>query len=265
LYEHVLISRLRNLVKYIIPSLPEEILISVIFPALNEEKLIAKALSQFTPEFKKKYRIEVIVSDGGSKDATIELSERLADKVVNANPHDKQNIAKGRNLGAKKASGNFFYIMNADTLIKDVKKHFDTTIKEFDDPGVLALTCKVKVFPDEENLSDRVFHFCYNSYVRILNIIGMGMGRGECHMIRKEIFHLLGGYNESMAAGEDFDLYRRIKKHGKIKFVSSLIVYESPRRYRKFGYPRVFWDWTKNAASVLFKNKAISKIWDPVR
>jgi glycosyltransferase involved in cell wall biosynthesis len=245
--------------------LPEEILISVIFPALNEEKLITNALSQFTPELKKKYSIEVIVSDGGSSDATVEISARLADKVVYANAHDIQNIAMGRNLGAKNSAGSFYYIMNADTLIKDIDKHFDTTIKEFNDPGILALTCKVKVFPGEEKLFDKLFHLCYNNYVRVLNIIGMGMGRGECHMMRKEIFHQLEGYNESMAAGEDYDFYRRIKKHGKIKFLSNLTVFESPRRYRKFGYPKVFWDWTKNAASVLFKNKAISKIWDPVR
>ncbi len=245
--------------------MPEEILISVIFPALNEEKLIAGALKQFTPEIKKKYRIEVIVSDGGSKDATVEISSRLADKVVSAGKNDAQNIAKGRNLGALNGTGSFYYIMNADTLIKDVEKHFETTLKEFNNPRVLALTCKVKVFPHEERLSDKVFHFYYNNYVRILNSIGMGMGMGECHMIRKEIFHKMNGYNEAMAAGEDYDLYRRIKKHGKIKFLSKLTVYESPRRYRKFGYPRVFWDWTKNAASVMFKNKAISKIWEPVR
>ena len=91
------------------------------------------------------------------------------------------------------------------------------------------------------------------------------MGRGECHLIRREAFFHHKGYNEAMAAGEDYDLYRRIAKTGKIKFLKSLTVYESPRRYRKFGYPKVFWDWTKNAASVLFKNKAISGEWEQVR
>lgn len=243
----------------------EDILISVVFPALNEEKLIKQTLSQFTPEIKKKYKIEVIVSDGGSSDATHDISSMLADRVVKPKSGQKENIAIGRNLGVKHSAGEYYYIMNADTLIKNIDKFFEATLNEFGNPKVVAQTCKVKVFPDEQKISDLLFHFFYNNYVRILNTIGLGMGRGECHIIRKDIFCKVGGYNESMAAGEDFDLFRRIKKHGKIKSWGKLVVYESPRRYRKFGYPKVFWDWTKNAASVIIKNKAISQEWEQVR
>jgi hypothetical protein len=110
-----------------------------------------------------------------------------------------------------------------------------------------------------------LFHGFYNSYVKILNKAGMGMGRGECHMVRSGIFRSVNGYNESLAAGEDYDLYRRIAKKGKIKFISSLTVYESPRRYRKFGYRKVFGDWTRNSLSVLFRNRSVSSEWEAVR
>ncbi len=119
-------------------------------------------------------------------------------------------------------------------------------------------------FPMKQKLPDRMFHSIYNNMLRILNMLWIGMGRGECHIVREEFFDA-GGYNETLAAGEDFDLYRRLRKMGKIKFRKDFIVYESPRRYRKFGYPRVIWDWTKNSISVLLFNKSISKNWDAVR
>jgi hypothetical protein len=95
----------------------------------------------------------------------------------------------------------------------------------------------------------------------------MGMGRGECHIVRADVFWKINGYNESLAAGEDYDLYRRIKKSklGKIKFLNDIIVYESPRRFRKYGYLKVFGEWTKNSLSVFFKNKSASKVWEEVR
>ena len=69
----------------------------------------------------------------------------------------------------------------------------------------------------------------------------MGMGRGECHIVKRELFERAGGYDESLGAGEDFELYtRRLRKYGKIVICKDLTVYESPRRYRKFGYIRVF-------------------------
>jgi predicted glycosyltransferase involved in capsule biosynthesis len=124
---------------------------------------------------------------------------------------------------------------------------------------------KFGVFPEGKKISDSIFHSLYNNYVFILNKLGMGMGRGECQIVKKELFEKIKGYNESLAAGEDFDMYRRIKKFGKIKYLRNLVVYESPRRYRKYGYAKVFWDWTKNSFSVVLKNRSVSETWDPVR
>lgn len=241
-------------------------LISVIIPTLNEEKLILQTLRQFTPPLKQKYSIEVIISDGGSKDSTLSILDKsIADKVIEAQPGEKQNIPQGRNAGAKAAEGGYYFFFNADTLIKNIDEFFTAALNAFDDKKNIALACNIHVFPDEVRLSDKMFHGFYNNYVRILNGIGMGMGRGECHMVRREVFLKANGYNELLAAGEDYDLYRRIKKQGKIKFMKKLTVYESPRRYRKYGYRKVFGDWTKNSLSVLFKNKSVSEVWEAVR
>ena len=245
-------------------NIPE---ISVIIPTLNEEKLIVKTLEQFPHTLKEKYNIEIIISDGGSTDRTLELLTPVVDKVVTAVKGEKQNIPQGRNAGAKAATGKYLYFLNADTLIQDAEKFFKQSLKAFENEEHFALTCKFHVFPDDVRLSDKMFHGFYNNYVRLLNKAGMVMGRGECQMVLADIFRKGNGYNVLLAAGEDYDLYRRIKLSGKgkIKFINELLVYESPRRYRKFGYIRVFADWTKNSFSVFFKNKSISEVWEQVR
>jgi len=245
-------------------STPE---ISIIIPTLNEEKLIVKTLEQFPKSLKDKYRIEVIISDGGSTDRTLELLTPVVDKVVTAVKGEKQNIPQGRNAGAKAAEGKYLYFINADTLIQNTEKFFTHTLQAFKDEKNYALTCRFHVFPGDVRLSDKMFHGFYNNYVRLLNKAGMGMGRGECQMVRADVFMKVHGYNELLAAGEDYDLYRRIKLSGigKIKFLNELLVYESPRRYRKFGYLKVFGDWTKNSFSVFFKNRSISEEWEQVR
>lgn len=239
--------------------------ISVIIPTLNEEKLISRSLNQFTKALKEKYKLEIIISDGGSTDSTLDRVSEIADKIAKIRPGVKQNIPIGRNEGARKASGKFFYFVNADTVIKEPDRFFETTLEAFKDPKTLAITCSIKVFPEEEKLSDKIFHTFYNLHVRLLNTLGMGMGRGECQIMRREIFERLGGYNEHLPAGEDYDLYRRIKRSGKIKCFKDLTVYESPRRYRKYGYSKVFWEWTKNSLSILLFNKAASKEWEAIR
>jgi glycosyltransferase involved in cell wall biosynthesis len=243
--------------------------ISVIIPAFMEEKLLAKTLSIFTPELKSIYNIEVIVSDGGSTDTTVAIAQEYADIVVVHSLPERQTISQGRNRGAEKASGDILMFLNGDcTLVEPV--NFFNYIKDWylrnnEIPGCDAIACKVGVSPDEILFKDKVFYFLHNNYVRFLNFIGFGMGRGECQIVKKAIFNKISGYDETIAAGEDFDLYRRISKIGKIKYTSKLVVHESPRRFRKFGYIRILWSWTLNSMSVMFRGKSVSNEWEAVR
>ncbi len=99
----------------------------------------------------------------------------------------------------------------------------------------------------------------------MMNQVGMGMGRGECHVIRREIFAQLEGYASRIAAGEDYDMFRRLEHLGKIKFLRDVVVYESPRRYRRYGYLYVTASWFLNFLAVFFLKRSILSEWKPVR
>jgi GT2 family glycosyltransferase len=98
-----------------------------------------------------------------------------------------------------------------------------------------------------------------------MNKVGMGMGRGECHIMRRTIFEQVGGYADTIAAGEDYDLFRRLGNVGFVKFLQDVIVYESPRRYRRYGYAWVTASWFMNFLSVFFLRRSILSEWKPVR
>ncbi len=239
---------------------------SIIIPTLNEEKLLPNLLKQLTkPSIKEKYDYEIIISDGGSKDKTVELAQAFSDIIQVHINRNKQNIALGRNEGFRFSKGDILIFLNGDILFENVEKFFDFIEKKFIDSFYVAMTCKVKVFKDEEKISDIIFHSIYNTYFCLLNLIGVGMGRGECQVIKRRFFEMVNGNNISLSAGEDFDLFKRIRKHGKILFANDLCVYESPRRYRKLGYSGVTWSWIKNSISIIFKNKSLSKEWEQVR
>jgi len=99
----------------------------------------------------------------------------------------------------------------------------------------------------------------------LLNFISVGMGRGECQIVKRDYFERISGYDEKLAAGEDFDLFKRIAKFGKIGFIKDIKIYESPRRFRKYGYFKVIMQWIVNSVSVIIYGKSVSDEWDPVR
>jgi glycosyltransferase involved in cell wall biosynthesis len=238
---------------------------SVVIPTLNEEKLLDAMLGQFTPDVVMNHDLEVVVSDGGSVDGTVAIARKYAHKVIENPDRKKQTISIGRNIGAEHAQGEVLIFLNADTLIQNVEEFFLTAKREIQADGIAALTCSVAVYPHEERNLDVWFHGFYNWFFYMMNRTGMAMGRGECHIIKRNIFERVRGYAPRIAAGEDYDMFRRLDKVGRVKFLRDIVVYESPRRYRKYGYAYVTASWFLNFLSVFFLRRSILNEWKPVR
>ncbi len=244
----------------------EKPLISIIIPVLQEEKIIEHTLSIYREELLRQFRAELIVSDGGSLDRTVELAKKFTQKIVVHNGNYRQTIAEGRNKGVLLAKGEVLVFINGDTFPFDLEKFLSFVYKwALTDNSAGALAVKVRGFPNEENLKDRIFYFLHNNYVRLLNALGIGMGRGECQIVRREDFEKAGGYNPQISAGEDFDLFRRLSKFTKIRFVDEIWVYESPRRFRKYGYIKTVGKWLLNGFFVMFYGRSYSDYWEPIR
>lgn len=243
--------------------------ISIIVPTFQEEKILENCLSIFSQELKEKYSFELIVSDGGSTDRTIEIAKKYADTIVTYFGKEKQGIAQGRNCGEAVAKGEVLIFLNGDTIMTNPEYFLAFVFLwgkgKTEVSSAPALACRVDVFPEERIWKDVIFYAVHNQYVRLLNAIGLGMCRGECQIIKRNSFTSVGGYHGHLTSGEDFELYTRLVKLGRIKFINTLVVLESPRRFRRQGYIRTLAVWTLNSISVLFYDKSFSKEWKDIR
>jgi glycosyltransferase involved in cell wall biosynthesis len=238
-------------------------------PTLDEERTLLAVLGPLRAAAGP-LGLELIVSDGGSADGTLALALGFADRVVVHREAGRQTIAAGRNAGARLAAADVLLFFNADVRFPDdVAGLLAEMIAAAEEAG--AATCRVAVHPDEARLADRLVLGTCNALFRGWNALGMGMGRGECHAVRRDVFEREGGYDEALVAGEDFDLYRRIARRarreggGRIRFLWHRVVYEDPRRYRRRGYARTMLYWLLNSVSVTLLGRSFSQTWDPVR
>ncbi len=243
--------------------------ISVIVPALQEEKILAQSLGLFTPALRDRYGIEIVVSDGGSTDATVEIAKQFADVVVVHAESRRQTIAEGRNRGAEAASGQVLVFLNGDSFPALPNVFFDFIEQWSVSHGKYArhavMACPVEVLPNERKWSDVLFHGFFNTFLKILTMMNFGVGRGECQIVKPQTFREVGGYNARLAAGEDFDFIARIAKNHSVAIANELLVYESPRRYRRYGYVPILWSWFMNWVGATLFKRSFSREWTVVR
>ncbi|MBW4061389.1 glycosyltransferase [Candidatus Saccharibacteria bacterium] len=240
--------------------------ISVVIPTLTEATTISGMLDQFGDSARRReLDLEVIVSDGGSKDDTAAVAQRLADKVVVWDTaKGRQTIGLGRNMGAAEAIGDIIVFLDSDVRIGDAATFFGIVRQTFADPKIVASNCSVLIYPQDQTLFDAIFHRSFSFILWALNSVGYGTSRGECQMVRRVNFEQLGGYNGKMPTSEDFDLFHRLSKIGKIKYLLGTKVYESPRRYRKYGYPKLLLLWVSNWLGAIFHRSNTAE-WEEVR
>ncbi len=239
-------------------------MISFIIPTLNEEKIIGQTVRQFTAYASQH---EVIVSDGGSRDATSKIAESAGARVVRHTREERQTIAAGRNAGATGAQGEFLVFIDADVSIPHPDAFFKKTLADFHaDPKLFGLTVFVNVLPELETLSDKIFFGFFNYlYVVLNNVFHVGGSPGEFQMIRADAFRELHGFNELLVTGEDHDMFRRLARIGRTRFETTLTVYHPGRRPHAIGWPKLLWIYTTNTLATLFFKKALVKTWEEIR
>lgn len=232
--------------------------ISVIIPTLLEERYVATILSRLS---KINPKVEIIVVDGGSEDNTVKIAKRFTEKVYRI---DERGISKARNYGAKKSCGDLLIFLDADVILpKDFTENVTETFK---DPKVVGATCNI--MPAKPRVIETLFFLLHNLQIRLWNMLPFSKlkhFRGEFLVIRKQIFQNIGGFNETIACLEDYDLACRLSKQGKLAFIKNLTVYESMRRIRKTGFFKTVWTWLVNFVSYLIIGEPVSKVWNPVR
>jgi glycosyltransferase involved in cell wall biosynthesis len=198
--------------------------------------------------------MELIVSDGGSTDNTVEIARRHADKVLTAHG-SRLKISENRNRGAQHAVGELLVFIDADTVPDNAeafaRELFRLASMKRRNRRIMGMVCAVEIAPHERTMADYIIQKCVNFSLLLENTYGRGWGRGPCQIIWRNAFDLVGGYREDIVFGEDFEIYRRLKRHGRIAYNYKLLVYESPRRYRKYGYWGVWRYCSKGAAAVL--------------
>ncbi len=238
-------------------------IISIIIPTLREGSFLERTLKNFESL---QIQHEIIITDGGSADETLDIARRYTDKTVVWGEQRRQTFGEAKNAGAVLADGKFLVFIDADVIIPEPQKFFEEILNVFESNKLVAATVPLKPYAENRSLTDALFSATLNwFYIISNNLFHSGNSSGEFQMVRAEMFKKMGGFGEYLAAGEDNELFRQLAKLGRTMSYSKLCVRHSLRRPHKLGWLRTYYIWIKNGISVALRGKAAYKEWSVVR
>lgn len=238
--------------------------LSIIIPVRQEEKAIKRTVTYLKEQLGTE--VQVIVSDGKSTDNTVELARTYADTVVLYERDTPHNASKGRNDGARVATGTYLCFIDADVRIPEPKAFFERAMHHFTDARVVGVCGPQRAEPAVETWADRVSFGLLNLGLRFQNnVLHVGEASGKFMIVRAESFKAIGGFREDLVTREDGDFFKRLSKRGKTVFDQSLMVYHGARRAHKIGWWRLWPIWIWNTLYVAVTDTSHATDWTPIR
>lgn len=195
-------------------------MISIIIPTYNEQGHIGVTIKQLLREEDASLISEIIVTDGGSTDATVAEATAAGAKVIISK---KKGRAAQMNAGAAVAAGSILYFLHADS---QPPAAFANDIIAAVKQGFISGCYRLQF--------DHAHWFLKaNAWFTRFNVNAVRFG-DQSLFVTRNVFIKAGGFDESHIVMEDQEIVGRICRYGKFKVMNGAVI-TSARKYLDNG------------------------------
>jgi len=190
--------------------------VSIIIPTFNREKFVAKAIDSVLQQ---DYdgEIEIIISDDGSTDRTVEIARGFGDMVkilLKPSTCKNQGASATRNRALLASTHSYICFLDSDDLF--LPGHIMKMVTAIQaNKGVGFAFCRVLEMDDSKNTA--MFRQWTKERITSRDISNIGVSKHNVahtngFIFRKQVFEAAGTFNELYKNGEDTDLWMRINE-----------------------------------------------------
>jgi glycosyltransferase involved in cell wall biosynthesis len=204
--------------------------VSVIIPARNEERYVGRALASIAAQSWPLARIEAIVVDNGSVDATQAtvraFSQAHPDLAVRLVAEPQVGIAPAKNRGAGMAAGTWLLFMDADSrMAPDLVEQVVGRARAGCPAG------SIRVVADSRDRLDRAFFSLMEFGKELFDL------HAQMFYCERALFLRLGGFRSEFRLAEDREFLQRVAREGvRLCRVTESHIATSPRRLRRLPF-----------------------------
>ncbi|MFI5362177.1 MAG: glycosyltransferase [Elusimicrobiota bacterium] len=182
--------------------------VSIVIPALNEERVIGRCLEALTRLDFPKDAFDVVLVDNGSTDRTVEIARSFSPALnLTVLSRPGARISAMRNYGVARTRGEILAFLDADCLAPASWLKTATALLSAEGVGILGAHYRV---PEDSSWVGRAW-FGGEELARQGSIAWVPAGD---MFVARSTFARIGGFDESIATNEDCELCERARAAG---------------------------------------------------
>lgn len=186
--------------------------ISILLPVYNDEKFIFKSVSSILNNTYKNF--ELIIINDGSTDKSAEIINQFKDSRIRIYKKMNTGLIDSLNYGLTKCNSEIIMRMDGDDEIISTK--IEIQLRSFlNNNSVLHGTGAKIIDNDSNELKTIRVHESHKEIINNLDSLGTSLIHPSI-MFYKDAILKLGGYDSKFEVAEDYELYFRISRIGKI-------------------------------------------------
>ncbi len=182
-------------------------IISVVIPVYNGAKTIKETIESVLEQTYQNF--EIIAINDGSQDDTLAIIDSIQDQRIKVFSYPNAGLSASRNRGFARARGEFIAFLDADDLWAKDKLESQLDLLQHNQKAAVAYSWTDHIDEHGNFLKPASYTSCSgNIYERLL--IGNFLSCGSNTLIRAEALKQVGGFDESLKAAEDWDMWLRL-------------------------------------------------------
>lgn len=201
-------------------SLYSEHFISIVLPVYNGEKNLREAIQSILDQSYKYF--ELIVINDGSTDDSLRIIESFDDPRIRVFTKLNSGLVDSLNMGISLSHGNWIARMDADDICS--KDRLEEQIK-YIDYDIAVIGTQVYFIDSQGNVvKESAFPASHDDIVKSMLKLENCIAHPST-LINKSFLLSVGSYNPFMEVAEDYDLWLKLSKLGKIINVNKKLLF----------------------------------------
>lgn len=212
--------------------------VSFTIATFNSSRKIGDCLESIRQQDYPKSKVEVIVADGGSTDATLQICRRYGATIVSNPKKTEKGFTGGKTLALSHANNEIVIVLDSDNVLSD-NQYVRNITKPFVDPMVIAVSPLIAADPRwgsferyaatvydpfdygwTRTAEERTLRFALGQeYVEIVCGESEKVYLGNGSAVRRRIYSKVGGYDYDLETG------KRLYREGKIILSTKTVVF----------------------------------------